>query len=502
MIEQPQSQPERSDRPAPHSAVKPRTMGGAVAGGLAILGIVGFAATALLDRPSQAAKPPTPEIAASFAAPSFADLVARVAPSVVSIRVTQEIQVGAGGQGRPGTGFPPGHPLERFFDRRNGPQGDAPVRKSQAQGSGFVISADGYVVTNNHVVEKGTDISVHFNDDEEYQAELIGRDPKTDLALLKIESGEPLPFVEFDKTDALRVGDWVIAVGNPFGLGGTVTTGIVSARGRDIGAGPYDDFIQIDASINQGNSGGPAFGTNGEVVGVNTAIYSPNGGSVGIGFAIPAAVASKVIAQLKADGKVSRGWLGVAIQPIDPDMAESLGLSAQNGAVVSEVAPNGPAEKSGFKAGDVILKVNGAQIEDARDVSRRIADMGTGEKAELIIWRDGEEKSIAVIIGLFPERVELAAGEPDDERSLRLGLALVESPQGVLVENVAPGSQAALKGVSPGDIIVQVGTKKIATPQDVADSLEQARDNNQKSVLMLIKTAERQRFVALALGEA
>ncbi|MBZ0216265.1 MAG: trypsin-like peptidase domain-containing protein, partial [Fimbriimonadaceae bacterium] len=380
---------------------------------------------------------------------SFADLVEQVRPAVVSIRV----QVGderltgvrdnnggekrgdrrderGGKNGDPSGKQPFNDFFRRFFDDedhdgepfRPGP-GD---QFSSAQGSGFVISADGYVVTNHHVIENAARIEVTFSDGTTKVANLVGSDQRTDLAVLKIESGEPFKFVEF-ASDDIRVGDWVVAVGNPFGLGGTVTAGIVSARGRDIGSGPYDDYIQIDASINKGNSGGPAFNLSGQVVGVNTAIYSPSGGSVGIGFAIPANVVQDVVNELRQDGTVTRGWLGVGIQNITPDIAESLGLDGTDGALVTSVTDNSPADEAGVREGDTVLTVNGDTVKDSKDLARRIARLDPRDIADLGSMRDGEPDNIAVTLGSLPSQRDLAGGNsvvPDSQPDSKTEMVL------------------------------------------------------------------------------
>ncbi len=435
----------------------------------------------------------------------FADMVEQVTPAVVSIQVVQQVPAASSG---PRPGFPPGHPFERFF--RDGPGGErggdgAPRRgpRPQAQGSGFVISEDGYIVTNHHVVDKGVEVSVVFKDGTEAKAEIVGTDEKTDLALLKIETDEDLPFVSFKESDDLRVGDWVVAVGNPFGLGGTVTSGIVSARGRDIGAGPYDDFIQIDASINQGNSGGPTFDLAGNVVGVNTAIFSPTGGNVGIGFAIPANVAADVIADLRENGRVERGWLGVAIQPVGPEIAETLGLSEDEGALVAQVVPGSPAEVGGLEPGDVIYSIDGTVMETPKDVSKAVAALKAGHTAQFNLWRDGERQALDVEIGAYPEERQSASlTAPADDGILDgLGLALAESPEGVVIRAVKPASQAADKGLRPGDIIVEVAGEPVETLSDVTEDITDAKERDRKSVLLLVRSDEGQRFVALRLQE-
>jgi len=349
---------------------------------------------------------------------SFADVVERVQPAVVSIRVkTDEVQQAQADDQDVPPGISPDSPLYDFFKRfgvPGNPRGDSPGQHhyGMAQGSGFFISADGYVVTNNHVVEDATDVKVVTNDGKEHPAKVIGTDPKTDLALVKIDDGKDLPHVSFAGAES-RVGDWVVAVGNPFGLGGTVTAGIVSARGRDIGAGPYDDFLQIDAPINKGNSGGPAFNLNGEVIGVNTAIYSPSGGSVGIGFAIPAHTATQVIKSLMDNGKVVRGWLGVQIQPVTEDLAASIGLDKPHGAMVTEPQDGSPALKAGIQAGDAIIAVNGQSIEDAKDLARKIAAYPPKTVVDITVWRGGAEKVVKVDLGTLPDEQKMASnGQP------------------------------------------------------------------------------------------
>ncbi|MCE7997419.1 MAG: Do family serine endopeptidase [Rhodobiaceae bacterium] len=469
--------------------------------------IIGFGA-ASLDRPVSA----DTSVRALQTGPGpglpmagFADMVEQVSPAVVSIQVVQQVPAAAAG---PRPGFPPGHPFERFF--RDGPRGQngnegTPRRgpRPQAQGSGFVISDDGYIVTNHHVVDKGVEVSVVFKDGTEAKAEIVGTDEKTDLALLKIETDEDLPFVSFKETDDLRVGDWVVAVGNPFGLGGTVTSGIVSARGRDIGAGPYDDFIQIDASINQGNSGGPTFDLSGNVVGVNTAIFSPTGGNVGIGFAIPANVASDVIADLRENGRVERGWLGVAIQPVGPEIAETLGLAADEGALIAQVVPGSPAEAGGLEPGDVIYSIDGTVMETPKDVSKAVAALKAGHTAQFNLWRDGDRQAVDVEIGAYPdERQSASLSEPAEDGVLDgLGLALAESPEGVVIRAVKPASQAAEKGLRPGDIIIEVAGDRVESLSDVAEDIADAKERDRKSVLLLVRSDEGQRFVALRLQE-
>src|SRR6202047_1894497 len=339
---------------------------------------------------------------------SFADVGAHVRGALVSVKV-KTTETADSGDELEIPHIAPGDPLERFF-KHFGEEGTPPDHHlkphlTQAQGSGFIISADGYVVTNHHVVENATEVAVTLDDGKTVPATIVGTDKKTDLALLKIKQGGPYQNVDF-ATATPRVGDWVIAVGNPFGLGGTVTAGIVSARGRDIGAGPYDDFLQADAPVNRGNSGGPTFNTQGQVVGVNTAIFSPSGGSVGIGFAIPAETAQNVIAALKDKGVVARGWIGVQIQPVTQEVADSLGLKSAKGALVAETQPNSPASAAGIKSGDVILGIDGGRIDGPRDLARKVAALGPGKKTDLIYWHDGSEKTAPVKLGSLADEQE------------------------------------------------------------------------------------------------
>ncbi len=342
---------------------------------------------------------------AAGAVASFADIVEKVKPSVVSVKVKAKATL-ASGQQEDGDDFadlPPNHPLEKFFKRQQRERnGGAAPKFTQSQGSGFFISEDGYIVTNNHVVENGIDVQVVTDDGRTLKAKVIGTDARTDLALLKVEEKGSYPFVPL-ATGAPRIGDWVVAVGNPFGLGGTVTAGIVSARGRDIGSGPYDDFLQIDAPVNRGNSGGPTFNLAGEVVGVNTAIASPSGGSVGIAFAIPAETTAKVIAALKENGTVARGFLGVQIQPVTAEVADAIGLKEPKGALIASAEANGPAAKAGLKRGDTIIALDGTSIQDARDLTRKVGQLAPGAKAQVKLWRDGKEQTLAVVLGKQPQ---------------------------------------------------------------------------------------------------
>ncbi len=449
---------------------------------------------------------------------TFADIVEKVKPAVVSISVTNgQKQVAKNDRKAPG-GFPnlpDDHPLNDFFKNLPKEFQGGPKQRQQpslAQGSGFVITEDGYVVTNNHVIDSASEIQVTFDEDNKHDAELVGTDPRTDLALLKIKSdGEKFPFVKFANKPA-RVGDWVIAVGNPFGLGGTVTAGILSALSRDIGSGPYD-FIQIDAAVNRGNSGGPTFNLNGEVIGVNTAIFSPSGGNVGIAFAVPANTATEVINQLRSDGTVSRGWLGVKIQNIDEDTAASLGLEKPKGALVSEVTPSGPAEKSGLEVQDAIVSVNGSAIEDSRDLARKIASFSPGKTVDVDVWRNSAKKSIKVELGRFPAtREELAAleqGEPLQPKETeldQLGLSLMPltgeaaaDGDGVAISSVDGESDAARKGLKKGDVILEVQGVEVKDTDDVVEGIKQAKEKGRPAVLMHIRSGTSKRFVAVQL---
>lgn len=459
---------------------------------------------------------------------SFADIVEKTRPAVVSISVTngkkrrlasRQDEKGEGGGMFPGIpNLPEDHPLNKFFKNLpkeyGGKKGRGPQRPSLAQGSGFVISADGYVVTNNHVIDDASEIQVSFDKDRKYDADLVGADARTDLALLKIKgaAGESFAHVKFS-TAKTRVGDWVVAVGNPFGLGGTVTAGIVSAQGRDIGSGPYD-YLQIDAAVNRGNSGGPTFNLDGEVVGVNTAIYSPSGGNVGIAFAVPAATATEVIEQLKKDGTVSRGWLGVKIQNIDEDTAASLGLEDPKGALVSDVTPNGPAEGAGLAAQDAILTVDGSVISDSRDLARKIAGYAPGSKVDVVVWRDNGKKTINVELGRFPSSSEEIAALRDGRSASpkvteldQLGLSLKpvsknadeEDNPGVVIAEVDPDSDAATKGLKEGDIVLEVQGVEVKDSGDVVDGVKKALKRNRGAVLMHIQSGNSKRFVAVRL---
>ncbi len=456
---------------------------------------------------------------------SFATVVDKVKPGVVAVKVKLDDSADSDDEDGPGQGqgqqVPP--QLREFFKRfgqggpgQGGPgQGQGfgnPKRQGQrgAMGSGFIISADGYVVTNNHVVDHAKSVQVTLDDNRTLDAKVIGKDSKTDLALLKITEGGPFPYVSLSKA-APRVGDWVVAIGNPFGLGGTVTAGIVSARGRDIGAGPYDDFLQIDAPINKGNSGGPTFNVGGEVVGVNTAIASPSGGSVGLAFAIPAETVQAVVDQLRADGKVARGYLGVQVQPVTKDIADGLGLDKAKGALVDHAEPGTPAAKAGLKSGDVIETVNGTAINDAKELSRKIAGLKPGAKVELAYLRGGKTDTATVELGALPNDPKSANSDrgASSNGQPRLGLSLAPASEvgageeGVAVMEVDPDGPAAAKGIEQGDIILDVAGASVSKPSDIAERIRSAETSGRKAILMRVKSQKGvTRFVAVALNKA
>ena len=444
---------------------------------------------------------------AASGVPSFADVVDHVKPAVVSVKTAIE-DASASSDDGDSDGMEGIPPEMREFMKRFGGQGQnfgrPIVRHGVALGSGFLISADGYVVTNNHVVEHGKTVTVTLDNGKEMDAKVIGTDSKTDLALLKIKDAKDLPYVKLSH-ETPRIGDWVLAIGNPFGLGGTVTAGIVSAEGRDIGSGPYDQFIQIDAPINKGNSGGPTFNLKGEVVGVNTAIFSPSGGSVGLGFAIPAQTVDLVVAQLEHGG-VKRGYLGVQIQPVTQEIADGLGLKSTDGALVAETQPDTPAAAAGFKSGDVIVKLNSETIKSAADLTRKVGSLKPGEKADVTYIRGGEEKTASVTLGDLKSDQTAQAGEnaPEAKGSLTLGvqLAQAEKGKGVQIVGVDPTGQAAAKGLTAGDVILEVSGKPVSSPREVKDEIEAAKKDGKKAVLMLVKTAQASRFVAFEFPKA
>jgi serine protease Do len=452
---------------------------------------------------------------------SFADLAEKLLPSVVNISTTQTVQ-GRSGPELPQ--LPPGSPFEDFFKEffeRNQPQQQQRSRKATSLGSGFIVNADGYVVTNNHVIQDAEEITVILQDDTRLDAELIGRDPKTDLAVLRVKPDKPLPAVPWGDSDAIRVGDWVVAIGNPFGLGGTVTAGIISARGRDINTGPYDDFLQTDASINRGNSGGPMFNLDGGVVGINTAIFSPSGGSIGIGFAIPSVIAKTVIRQLIEHGTVKRGWLGVHIQTVTEEIAETLGLEEAAGALVASVIKDGPAEAADIEAGDVILEFDGKEVSAMRRLPRIVAETDVGNTVDVLIWRNSQIKTVQVTIGeLEAGEEQMAAlaeeedGDGPEQRIEPLGMTLAvitdahrqkfslgEEAKGLVVTAVEDGGPASEKGINPGDVVVEISQEDATNPARFAELVESAKKDGRKSVLLLVEGQGRLRFEAVRISE-
>jgi serine protease Do len=492
-----------------------------VSGALAAAVALALAGAQLFPAGADAAitAPPAPSTGGMIGPQSFADVVQRVTPAVVNVAVV-EADTGQMRQQLEIPQIPEDSPLGQFFRHQFG-QGGIPLqhpetpRHVQALGSGFIIDPSGWIVTNQHVVDGAAEVKVITNDGAQYKAEVKGRDPKTDLALLKIDAGKPLPYVQFGSSDKARVGDWVLAVGNPFGLGGSVSAGIISARGRDINSGPYDDFLQIDAPINRGNSGGPLFDEQGQVIGVNTAIYSPSGGSVGIGFAIPSSIAKDVVDQLKMTGHIERGWLGVAIQPVTEDVAKSLGLPSDRGTLVASVLPDSPAARAGLRPGDVILQAGGKQIDEFKQLSRLVADTPAGTNMTLELYRDGETKHVPIVIGKMPDEEKVAATQaiaPDDTtphlglylepitREARQALQLDRSTQGALVAQVEKGSPADEAGIEAGSVISMVGQHETRTPQDVMKQVHAALEQHHSSVLLRVEQNGQQRFVVVRLA--
>ncbi|ACK49169.1 protease Do [Methylocella silvestris BL2] len=517
----PGSEQNGQSRPAPRRGLRVVLLGA-----VATAALTGALTTGFVSPHSAVAETAAPIAAqAPSASPvSFADVVDHVRDAVVSVKVKITETADASDDDddnsdspRPGQipRLQPGDPLERFFKRFGQPGmphpgGPGKPHSAQAQGSGFIISSDGYVVTNNHVVEKATEVTLTTDEGKTLHATVVGTDKKTDLALLKIKEDGSYPHVKFSSATP-RVGDWVIAVGNPFGLGGTVTAGIVSARGRDIGAGPYDDFLQIDAPVNRGNSGGPTFNTLGDVVGVNTAIFSPSGGSVGIGFAIPSETAQSIIASLKDKGAVARGWIGVQIQPVTDEIADSLGLKSSKGALVADAQDNSPAKEAGIKSGDVILGVNGERVDGPRDLAKKVAALGPGKKADLLYWHDGAEKTVAVKLGSLPDEKEAAKPAALQDNSALAGLGLKLAPassvqgagnDGVVVADIDPEGSAAQKGLRVGDLILEAGGRAVSKPSEIAAIIADAKKDGRKAVLLRVKSGEGTRFVAVATNPA
>jgi serine protease Do len=492
----------------------------ALLGSVAVLGsAVIFAGPLGYGRFTESAFAATPASQTQQGPNGFADLVGKVKPAVISVRVQLDEASEANTLSRDGEdpdlpGTFQGTPFERFFQQHgsddNGPQ----TQRHQVitgVGSGFFITADGYAVTNNHVVDHAKTVQVTTDDGKSYTAKVIGTDPKTDLALIKVQGGSDFTYVDFE-TQRPRIGDWVVAVGNPYGLGGTVTAGIISAEGRDIGSGPYDNYLQIDAPINKGNSGGPTFDTNGNVVGVNTAIYSPSGGSIGIGFDVPAATAKDVIAQLKDKGAVTRGWLGVQVQPVSAGIAESLGLKNAAGALVDDAQPDTPAAKAGIQPGDIITAVNGNAIKDSRTLAREISTMEPGSSAKLDILRKGEAQTINVTLATMPGQHErqASAGNEDNGPARgvpHLGLAVAPASEvagagarGVVITAVDPDGPAAEHGLQSGDVILDVAGQNIGSVSELRSALSDAKSGGKHDVLMRVKTANNTHFVAVPIG--
>jgi serine protease Do len=461
---------------------------------------------------------------------SFAPLVKKVLPAVVNISVTQKGAVDPmadESELMPSPRFPNSpfdEMLRRFFDQLPNTQQHAfpqvPEDQSRrlALGSGFIVDPSGYVITNSHVVGNADKVEVTLQDDSRYTAKIIGRDPKTDIAVLKIKADKPLPYVTFGDSSAAQVGDWVVAVGNPFGLGGTVTTGIISARGRDIHSGPFDDFLQIDAPINRGNSGGPTFNLDGQVIGINTAIYSPNGGSVGIGFAVPSNVAKTVVAQLEEHGKVSRGWLGVQIQEVTPAIAASLGLQSEHGALVAALTPNSPGAKAGLKQGDVILSFNGNEVGRLHDLPRLVAAAAPDSHAKMKVWRNGQTIELEATVGELAnnDQVASATGGQEEEaparadamgmhfaslsKELRQELHIGKDVEGVAITRVDPGSAADDVGLTAGDVVVAIDRQSVTTPQEAAAKLREVAASPKKSALLLLNRRGVTQYVGVTLG--
>ena len=495
----------------------PRVAVAAIAGATAISAIL-YAGTAVTAIPQAA------DAEIIRPANGFADLVETVRPAVVNISTRtvqpaslQDRYTNHGGSQqyqRPGQRQFDGPPeMHRFMERFFGesfPQAPRGPMDSRSLGSGFIVDADGLVVTNHHVIRGADEIEVTLDSGEVLPAIVRGVDRRTDLALLEVETEAPLPYVSFGDSDHSRVGDWVIAIGNPFGLGGTTTSGIVSARGRDINNGPYVDYIQIDASINRGNSGGPLFNDMGQVIGINTAIFSPNGGSVGIGFAIPASVAQGVVEQLREDGHVARAWLGVEIQPVTPEIAESLSLDDAHGALISRIAPDSPAAQSDLRTGDVIIGLNGRQVKNTRQLPRMVAKTPAEEKVTVSVLRNGETLEIDAILKPIPESQQAMKPSAPNPNTGRLGLRLSllddkardvlrYEGDGVLIQEVMPASPAARQGLRAGDIILKVGSVPVSTPQDVVGQVKKLKPAK-KPVLLLVQREGNQRYVALKTG--
>jgi serine protease Do len=473
----------------------------------------------------------TPAPALARGPDGIADVAEKVIDAVVNISTSQTVEAknGPSGEGHAMPQLPPGSPFEEFFDdffknRRGGPggpkSGDLQPHKTNSLGSGFIIDTSGIVVTNNHVIADADEINVIMNDGTKIKAEIVGVDKKTDLAVLKFKPPKPLTAVRFGDSDKLRLGEWVIAIGNPFSLGGTVTAGIVSARNRDIASGPYDNYIQTDAAINRGNSGGPLFNLDGEVIGVNTLIISPTGGSIGIGFAVPSKTVAGVVEQLRQFGELRRGWLGVRIQQVTDEIAESLNIKPARGALIAGVDDKGPAKPAGIEPGDVVVKFDGKEVKEPKDLSRVVADTAVGKEVDVVVIRKGQEETKKVTLGRLddgektvqasnktPEPVE----KPVTQKALGLDLATLskdlrsrykikDSVKGVVITSVDGASDAADKRLSPGEVIVEVAQEAVSNAADVKKRIDQLKKDGKKSILLLVSNADGElRFVALSV---
>ncbi len=464
--------------------------------GIAAAGLMALAlgTTALTAIPGTAQQVP-PAVTAQIVRPDFADVAERVAPSVVRVLTTERVAAAAE--------VPPqlrGTPAEEFFRRFGGRGVPQPEQRRAGQGSGFIVDPDGVIVTNAHVVGDNAEVRVVLADGREMPARVIGRDTATDVAVIKVEAGAPLPALGFGDSDRMRVGEWVMAMGNPFGLGGSVTAGIVSARGRQIGAGPYDDFIQTDASINPGNSGGPLFNAAGEVVGMNTAIFSPSGGNIGIGFAVPSKMVQQIVAQLREHGSVRRGWLGVSLQPLDRDLAAALRVEDAKGVLVAGVEPNSPAARAGLRPGDVLTAMDGRRVESPRDLATGVAGVTPGQTATFAVLRDGRAMEQRVEIGSAPGNRDAATKSGGPARP-SLGLGLAPRPEGgVTIARVEPGSPAAERGLRPGDVVLRIGDREAKAPSDVAEAVNAARSAGRPSIALQVERDGARRFVAIPLN--
>ena len=497
-----------SHHPMESSPLRSRILASAAVVGLVAAGAIGEGA---LSQHSSALAGAVPTASLTGQGiPSFAPLIERVKPAVVSVKVKfvgQSDPDNQSGWSERFGNLPP--QIQKFFQQFG--QDGIPANPQSVvwgEGSGFFISSDGYIVTNNHVVKDAKSVTVTMDDGKILDAKVVGTDPKTDVALLKVNQPGDYPYVAFAE-DAPKIGDWVLAIGNPYGLGGTVTAGIISAKGRDIGDGPYDRFLQIDAPMNKGNSGGPTFNEEGQVVGVNTAIYSPSGGSVGIGFAIPSGTVERVVTALEHGGVVERGYLGVKIQAVGPDMAQALGLKSATGAIVDETVTKTPAADAGLQAGDVVTKVNGQDVKDAGDLTLKIGQMKPGDKVELTLLRNGAEKTVSVTLASQTAERTASAGNPTSSVGPELGLQLAPAHQvdgagqnGVAIVGVDPSGAAAEKGLSTGDVILDVAGKSVSTPQDVKSEVAAAQKQGKAAVLMRVQTANGDRFVAFTFPKA